>query len=147
MNFLPRETLIVVCTAGAIATTVAPMTTPTPPELSKPLEQATVVFGDRWNGNNLSRKKMTSEVFVWRVWRLTTGQAQIQKCVIQKKTPSFVWAIPPALRNTKVSNSDKFDANGLGKYSQEPCVERLFFFESQAIAYAEELGKNPKPYN
>lgn len=90
---------------------------------------------------------MVSESFVWRVWRLTTGQARISKCVVQKKTPSYIWATDPALVHTKLSNEDKFDTNGFGKYSGEPCLERLFFFESQAIAYAAELNKNPKPYS
>jgi hypothetical protein len=89
---------------------------------------------------------MTPETFVWRVWRLTTGQARIYKCVVQKKTPSYIWAIDPVLKHTSLSTENKFNASGIGKYSGEPCVERLFFMESQAIAYAAELNKNPKPY-
>lgn len=90
---------------------------------------------------------MESESFVWRVWRLTTGQARIKKCVIQKKTPSHIWVTTPELQHIKLSREDMFDANGCGKYSCEPCLERLFFFESQAISYATEINENPKPYS
>ena len=90
---------------------------------------------------------MQSESSVWKVWRLTTGQAKIAKCVVQKKTPSYIWAVEPYYADLKLSNRHRFDVNGHSQYSGEPCLERLFFFESQAIAYAAELNKNPKPYS
>ena len=39
-----RSALIIACTAGAIAITIAPMTTPTPPDWSEPLRGAGIVL-------------------------------------------------------------------------------------------------------
>lgn len=39
-----RNTLITVCAAGAISTTVAPLTTPPPEEWKAPLATATIVL-------------------------------------------------------------------------------------------------------
>jgi hypothetical protein len=39
-----RDTLIIVCTAGTIATAVAPMTTSAPPEWRDPLKVAGIVL-------------------------------------------------------------------------------------------------------
>jgi hypothetical protein len=84
--------------------------------------------------------------FAWRFWRLSTGKACIKKCVVQKRTPSYTWAVPNELVNTKLSNENKFDKNGRGKYSQEPCCERLFFTEKGAFHYATKLNQDRTPY-
>jgi hypothetical protein len=39
-----RDTLITVCTAGTIATTVSPMITPAPPQWEDPLKLATIAL-------------------------------------------------------------------------------------------------------
>ncbi|MEG3877665.1 hypothetical protein QT972_09820 [Microcoleus sp. herbarium7] len=39
-----RNTLITVCTAGTIATTIAPLTTPSPEEWVEPLRKAGIVL-------------------------------------------------------------------------------------------------------
>lgn len=83
----------------------------------------------------------------YRVWRLTNGQAKIEEVIIAKKTPSYVWTASPGEEQVKLTSENKFNTNGHSKYSREPCLERLFFFKSEAIAYAAELDKNPKPYN
>lgn len=86
-------------------------------------------------------------VEAYRVWRLTNGRARIQKVIIIKKTPSYIWTASPDDQDTGLTSENKFNVQGNSKYSGEPCLEKLFFFNSEATAYAARLDENPKPYD
>ncbi|NJR24336.1 MAG: hypothetical protein HC786_20390 [Richelia sp. CSU_2_1] len=100
MNFLPRETLIVVCTAGAIATTVAPMTTPTPPELSKPLEQATVVLAIAGMATILAEKNDIRSFCLASLATYYRASADPKMCHTEKNA-IFCLGNPPCLAKYK----------------------------------------------
>ncbi len=92
---------------------------------------------------------MSNNTFAYRVWRLSTGKAHIEKVVVVKRTKTYVWVSPPNLAHTDYAMSikNKFAvADGRGNYSQEPCCERLFFTEQGAFNYAMKLNENRKPY-